>query len=74
MCGDRMPKQCCIAMASDSKLHAIILWHVISVKLNIGKKITGLEIMTLNSETILHVSKLKELMFKGELQCLQRYF
>ena len=52
MSGDRMPKQCCIAMASDSKLHAIILWHVISVKLNIGKKITGLKIMTLNSETI----------------------
>ena len=52
MCGDRMPKQCCIAMASDSKLHAIILWHVISVKLNIGKKITGLKIMKLNSETI----------------------
>ena len=29
-----------------------LLWHVISVKLNIGKKITGLEIMTLNCEKI----------------------
>ena len=28
----------------SSKLHAIILWPVISVKLNIVKKITGLEI------------------------------
>ena len=32
----------------DSKLHTIILWHVISVKLNIGQKIPGLEITTLN--------------------------
>ena len=43
-----MPKQCFTVMACDSKLHAIILWHVISVKLKIGKKITGLEILTLN--------------------------
>ena len=42
-----MPKQRFADMAWDSKSHAIILWHVVSVKLNIGKKITGLE-MTLN--------------------------
>ena len=40
MCGCRMPKQYFIAVVCDSKLHAIILWHVISMKLNIGKKIT----------------------------------
>ena len=43
-----MPKQRFADMACDSKSHAIILWRVINVKLNIGKKITGLEIMTLN--------------------------
>ena len=46
--GCRPPKQRFTAMAYDSKLHAILLWHVISVKLNIGKKITRLEIMALN--------------------------
>ena len=45
-----MPKHHVIAMACDSKLYAIILWCVISVKMNIVKKITGLEIMTLNSK------------------------
>ena len=30
--------------------HAIILWPGISVKLNIGKKIAGLEIIALNLE------------------------
>ena len=53
-------------MLCDSKSHAIILWHVISVKLKIGKKRTGLETI-LNREKIKHVSKLIELMFKGEL-------
>ena len=38
-----MPKQHFIVMACDSKLHH----HVNSVKLNIGKIIPGLEIMTL---------------------------
>ena len=33
-------------MACNSKSHVIMLWHVISMKLNIGKKITGLEMMT----------------------------
>ena len=42
MCGCRMPKQRFIAMAGDSKLHTI----VISMKFNIGKNITGLEMMT----------------------------
>ena len=37
---------------NDLESHAIILWRLISVKLNIGKKITGLEIMTLNREKI----------------------
>ena len=48
----------------------IILWCIISAKLNIGKKITvrnnGIE-----PEKIQHVSKLKELMNNGELHCLQ---
>ena len=39
-----------IAMTCDSKLQTIILWHMISVKLNIGQKIPGLEITTLNLE------------------------
>ena len=47
-CDCHMPKQRFADMACDSKSHAIILWRVINVKLNIGKKITGLEIMTLN--------------------------
>ena len=37
-----------IAMVCDSKSYAIILWRVIIMKLSIGKKITELEIMTLN--------------------------
>ena len=49
MYGCHMPKQSVIAMVCDSKLHAI-LWCVINMKLNIGKKITGLEIMILNHE------------------------
>ena len=53
---------------------AIMLLCVISIKLNIGKKITRLGVMTLNSEKIQHVSKLIELMFKGELHCLQGCF
>ena len=52
----------------------MILWRVISVKLSIGKKITGLEIMTLKREKIYHVSKLIEPMFKGELHCFQECF
>ena len=36
------------SVAFDSKSHAMILWRVMTVELNIGKKITGLEIMTLN--------------------------
>ena len=43
MCGCRTPKQHFIAMACDSELHAMIIWHVMSVKLNIAKKIAGLE-------------------------------
>lgn len=37
-------------MACNSKLLAIISWHAISMKFNIGKKLTGLEIMQLNHE------------------------
>ena len=51
----------------DSKSHKI--WGVISMKLSISKKITGLETLTLNCK-IYHVSKLIELMFKA---CV-RYF
>ena len=43
-CGYRMPKQRFNVMACDSKLHPIILWRVISVKLNIDKKTTWLGI------------------------------
>ena len=46
-----MSKQHFIVMVCDSKLLAI-LWHVTSVKLNIGKKITGLEIMTLKKSSM----------------------
>ena len=75
MCGCRMPKQYFIAVVCDSKLHAIILWHVISMKLNIGKKITELQIMMLNhkkiSKLICKVSKLIELSY---IHCLQGCF
>ena len=54
--------------------YAIILWHVISMKLDIDKKITELEIMTFNHKKIYHVSRLIALMFKGELHCLQGCF
>ena len=47
-----MPKQHFIAIACDSKLHAMILWNVMSMKLNVAKKIAGLEIITLNHEKI----------------------
>ena len=46
MCGFRMPKQRFTAMAGDSNLHTIDLRCVISMKLNIGKNITRLEMMT----------------------------
>ena len=59
-------------MTYDSKSHTIISWCVISVKLNIGKKITGLEIMTSNRKKILHVSKLIELLFKGDSYTVYR--
>ena len=47
MCSCRMPKQRFIAMAGDSKLYTIVLRCVISMKFNIGKNITGLEMMKL---------------------------
>ena len=34
----------------DSKLHATILWFEMSMKLSIGKKVAGLEIIILNHE------------------------
>ena len=46
-----MPKQGFIAMTCDSKLHTI-LWHVISVKWNIGLKITISQMMTMDREKI----------------------
>ena len=52
-------------MTCDSKLN-VILWRVVSVKLNIGKKITRLEIMKLNRKKISMFPNLQiELMFKG---------
>ena len=67
------PKQHSIAMACNLESHAILL-RVINVKLNNGKKITGLEIITLNREKIQHVSRFTELMFTGELHCLHGCF
>ena len=52
MCGCSSQKQCFIDMVCYPKSHPIILWHVISMKLNTGKEITGLEIMTLNYKEI----------------------
>ena len=46
-----MPKQHFIAMVCDSKLPAMI-WHGMSMKLNIAKKTAGLEIMTVNRKKI----------------------
>ena len=37
MCGCLMPKQHLVALC-DFKLYTMLLWHVISVKLNIKKK------------------------------------
>ena len=68
-----MSKKRFVDMVCNSKLLTIILWGVISVMLNIGKKIKGLEIMTLNQEKV-SVFKLIELMFKGESHYLQEYF
>ena len=59
------------AAAQSNLSKAIVLWCVISTKLDIGKKITGSEIMTLNRKKIQHVSRLMELMFKWEFHCLQ---
>ena len=51
-CDCHTSKQRSIVMACNLESHATILWCVISTKLNIGKKVTGLEIMTLNCEKI----------------------
>ena len=51
----------------------MILWRVMGVKLNIAKKIAGLEI-TLNFKNMQHVFNRIELMSKGELDYLQRCF
>ena len=45
MHGCRMPKQHFIAITGNSKLHTIVLSCVSSMKLNIGKNITGLGMM-----------------------------
>ena len=41
-----------IAMACSYKSYTIIIWCVISKKLNIGKKIKRLEILIVNCENI----------------------
>ena len=64
------PKQRLIAMVCDSELHTIILWIVISMKLDVGKKMAGLETMTWDCEKIYHVSELVELIIKVELHYL----
>ena len=46
------PKQRLIAMVRDSELHTIILWIVISMKLDVRKKMAGLETMTWDCEKI----------------------
>ena len=46
------PKQRLIAMVCHSELHTIILWIVISMKLDVGKKMAGLETMTWDCEKI----------------------
>ena len=38
--------------------YGVRLWPVISIKLNIGEKITRLEMMALNREKIYHVCRL----------------
>ena len=45
-----MPKQRFIAMAGNSELHTIVLRCVISMKLNSGKNIAGLEMITLMNQ------------------------
>ena len=52
----------------------MMLRHVISLRLNVAKKIAALEIMILNCEKMQHVLKLKELMSKGKLHCFQECF
>ena len=60
-----MSKKRLIAMTCDSTLH-VILWRVVSVKSNIGKKITRLEIMKWNRKKSSMFPNLQiELMFKG---------
>ena len=53
-----MSKKRFVDMVRNSKLLTIILWGVISVMVNIGKKIKGLEIMTLNQEKVSMFSNL----------------
>ena len=56
-------------MACNSKSHVIvIMWHVINVKLNIGKKITGFNDTELRK--IQNISKFIELMYKGKSQTM----
>ena len=45
-------KRSFIAIVCDSKSHTKIFWHEIRIKLNIGKKVTGLEKMALNHKKI----------------------
>ena len=52
MCGCCTSKQHFIVMACDSKSLTKILWYVIIIKINTGKKIHVSELMTLNHEKI----------------------
>ena len=79
MCGCRIPKRF-IAMAYDSKSHVIILWCKISMKLSIGEKLTGLEIlilcvisMKLNIGEKLTRLEILTLNHKNNLACFKTY-
>ena len=45
-------KENTVRVVAARKNNVLLLWRVISLKLNIGKKIAGLEIMTPNREKI----------------------
>ena len=45
-------KENTVRVVAARENNVLLLWRVISLKLNIGKKITGLEIMTPNREKI----------------------
>ena len=66
---------CTARVVAALQNNILLLWCVMSVKLNIGKKKAELEIMTLNCEKKCSMSSnLIELLSKKELHCLQECF